>query len=125
MKLIFLLIFAAYPPIAYFITETFRDGTHVEKMAHLAIVLTFLCPFMILMTGFAFHVLGRHDKASRWIPIKDEEPEQGRALWYYAPIFDDSPNQWLGEYYGNGSFGGHMGHLGGNEVTHWQYVEKP
>lgn len=58
-----------------------------------------------------------------WIKFGDEEPEEGRDLWYFFEIVGVHK----GQYYGSWTFASDNGFLNG-DVTHWQYdtgQEKP
>ena len=59
-----------------------------------------------------------------WIDVSDRLPKPNTWILYYAPIFENSPNVWVGQY-SDGVFFSKAGFFGGGEVTHWAELSHP
>lgn len=58
--------------------------------------------------------------SSNWIKLEEQEPEEGRVLWYFFEYVGVHKGQYYGKEDGLDYFAGDSGVLGG-DVTHWQY----
>jgi hypothetical protein len=62
-----------------------------------------------------------------WVSTQDKKPESDKWVLYHAPgIFPTGPQTWIGKYNeDDNEFVSNAGWFGGNEVTHWCYLELP